>query len=267
MITVLPEGGLCNRMRVVASAQLLAEALGQPMRVLWYRTPDFNARFDAIFDMANLPFAVVEGDAMSRLQRGLFRIREQVARIGGALVLGPKETRPGHFNWEAALRTSPKQDVFVRTNSRLKKAAGMYNLFRPSGEAAEILERLGPQLRRSIGVHIRGTDNEKAKAESTLDRFITLMREAAEDSPDAIFFLATDEPQARDRLLSLFGEKVWEYPKRAYSRNDPTAITDAVVDLYALGWCQRLIGSYWSSFTDTAAELNDIDCTIARSLP
>ena len=38
----------------------------------------------------------------------------------------------------------------------------------------------------------------------------------------------------------------------------------AVVDLFVLSKTRRLIGSYWSSFTDTAAELGNLPLTIAR---
>ena len=45
----------------------------------------------------------------------------------------------------------------------------------------------------------------------------------------------------------------------ATHRDEPAAIADAVADLYALSGCSKIIGSYWSSFTDTAAELRGIE--------
>jgi len=265
MITVVPEGGLCNRLRVVASCWLLAQACGQPMRVLWYRAPDFNARFDALFDLQGLPFAIVEAEALSRPARALALARSHLVRWTGAVVLGNAETAPGVFSLAEAVPSLRAREVFIRTNSRLVARPGMYDLFRPVGLAAERLAALRPRLAGSVGVHVRRTDNARAAQVSTLDRFIDLMRDEQQAMPGVRFFVATDDPEVLATLRREFGDAAWEHPKRAYARDDPAAIIDAVVDLYALAACRRLIGSYWSSFTDTAAELHGIPCVVARA--
>jgi hypothetical protein len=270
MITVLPEGGLCNRLRVVASSLMLSQAVSQSLRVLWMQTPDFNARFDALFDTAGLPFELQEGRAMSVPARALLRSREGLARLRGVLVLGPAQTEPGAFDIAQAAARIGGRDVFIRTNSKLGGRTGMFAPFRPSGRALDELERLRPRLAASVGVHIRRTDNLRATAESTLDRFESLMlaeQKLAQQHalPDPLFFVATDEPAALGQLRRRFGDTVWEYPKRALARDNPVACVDAVVDLYALASTRKLIGSYWSSFTDTAADIRGIDCVIARA--
>lgn len=264
MITVVPEGGLCNRMRVVASSWLLARAAGQRMRVLWYRTPDFNARFDALFAADGLPFEIVELEALRRHDRLLWRLREPVRRLLGQTVIGPKQTAPGAFDTQALALQLRRPRVYIRTNTRLIFEPGMYALFRPVAALAERIAGLSPRLAQSVGVHVRRTDNTTASAVSTLERFIALMQ--AERAADAKrpFFVATDSPAVMASLREIFGDGIWEHPKRAYARNDPLALADAVVDLYALGQCRKLIGSYWSSFTDTAAELRGIECLIAK---
>ncbi len=262
MITVLPEGGLCNRLRVVASSWLLAQACGLPLRVLWFRTPDFNARFDALFDTQGLPFTVAEHSAMNLPGKAWMRLRPRLARAAGQCVLGEADTEPGRFvleDWVPRLRS---RRVFVHTNSRLAFRPGMFDVFRPAAAAAARLAPLQARLAASVGVHVRRTDNARAAAVSTLEGFIALMR--AEAAPQS-FFVATDEPEVLAQLRATFGERVWEHPKRAYARNDPRAIEDALVDLYALAACRKLIGSWWSSFTDTAAELRGIELTIAKA--
>jgi len=262
MITVLPEGGLCNRLRVVASSWLLAQRAGQPMTVLWNRAPDFNARFDALFETEGLPFTVREGATMTRPGRTLARSRELWSRLLGVHVLGERATAPGRFDLERELAELRGRDVFVHTNSRLIFAPGMFDVFRPAGEAAARLVPLRERLVQSVGVHVRRTDNTRAAAVSTLAHFAERMR--AVGDPGLSFFVATDEPQVLRELRAEFGSAVWEYPKRAYARSDPQAIVDALVDLTALAACRRLIGSYWSSFTDTAAEWRGIPLVIAK---
>ncbi len=58
---------------------------------------------------------------------------------------------------------------------------------------------------------------------------------------------------------------MFEYAKPSVARDDPAAMEDAVVDLYALSRCRKIIGSYWSSFTDTAAELGSIERVLAKA--
>jgi hypothetical protein len=265
MITVVPEGGLCNRLRVLASAAVLAQACGQRMRVLWYRTPDFNSRFDALFALADLPFDVLERDAMGKPAKVFARLHELSATLAGARRLGPRETDPGSFDFEAMTHELRRGNVFIRSNSRLVSRPGMFRPFVAVGDAAERIATLRVRLAGSVGVHVRRTDNGKAAATSTLERFIELMRDELTLQGDIEFFVATDEPEVMTTLRQEFGERVWEYRKRAYARSDPTALVDAVVDLYGLGSCRKLIGSHWSSFTDTAAALNGIECVIART--
>jgi hypothetical protein len=265
MILVMPEGGLCNRLRVVASSLMLAQATGQNMRVHWLQTPDFNARFDALFDTVGLPFELQEGRALSTPAKAWARSREWVARLQGALMLGHAQTEPGSFDITAQATRIGSRNVFIRTNSRLGRRPGMFDVFKPTGQARAEIAQLQPRLQDSVGVHIRRTDNLTAAAQSTLDRFEALMRAEQALRPDVQFFVATDEPAVLSQLQQSFGSCVWEYRKRAYARDDPTAIVDAVVDLYSLASTRRLIGSYWSSFTDTAADIRGIDCVIARS--
>lgn len=264
MITVMPEGGLCNRMRVIASAWLVAQAAGQPMQVFWYRTPDFNARFDTLFDTAGLPFRVTERRAMNRLVLALAHTRALWVRLAGTVVLGVHDTEPGRFDLAATLARLRGRDLLIRSNSRLAFHRDMFEIFKPVGEAARQVAAMRERLARSVGVHVRRTDNTKAREVSTLARFVALMRDEQSRAPDTEFFVATDEPAVLQGLRQDFGDRIWEHPKRAYARDDPAALADALVDLYGLAGCRKLIGSYWSSFTDTAAELRGIELTIAK---
>ena len=51
---------------------------------------------------------------------------------------------------------------------------------------------------------------------------------------------------------------------RNFIHNDPRGIQDAVIDLYSLANCRKLIGSYWSSFSEVAAQLRGIELVIAK---
>lgn len=49
MITLVPIGGLCNRMRAIASGVYVSKALGIPLEVVWKKNNDCYANFDDLF--------------------------------------------------------------------------------------------------------------------------------------------------------------------------------------------------------------------------
>ena len=57
-IIVQPTGGLCNRMRTIASAVQLAQKLNCKIKVLWVKDPTLNAPFNSLFD--GFPYPVIE---------------------------------------------------------------------------------------------------------------------------------------------------------------------------------------------------------------
>ena len=57
-IIVQPMGGLCNRMRTIASAVKLAKKLNCKMKVLWVKDKALNAPFKSLFEP--IPYPVIE---------------------------------------------------------------------------------------------------------------------------------------------------------------------------------------------------------------
>lgn len=267
MIYLTPEGGLCNRMRSMASLQLLAERSGQTLRVDWWRTDDMNCSFGELFQTAQLPFQVRELNAVGARGpwvKAAMRVGERLRALAGQGVLDTAASAK-LVDQEAALRQwAGRGHPRIRTNSKLIDAPGLYARFKPAPALQAVIDGYATRLRRSVAVHIRRSDNLKAADFSPTARFIELMHEARAADPEVLFFIATDSPETYAELQAIFGAAVYEHAKTTLERNDPRAIHDAVVDLYCLAGCQRLLGSYWSSFTDTAWEIHGIDHIIVR---
>lgn len=49
-ITLVPVGGLANRMRTMASALTLAQQTNSKLKVIWFPTWDLYAPFDSLFE-------------------------------------------------------------------------------------------------------------------------------------------------------------------------------------------------------------------------
>ena len=265
MITIVPEGGLCNRLRAVAAAKLLADRAECELLVHWYRTPDLNARFDHLFKTQTLSFRVSERPAMLGAIRSAVRLYERGLDRLGAGYIGNKGSIPDRFDSERVIDLARRRDVYIRSFAKFLSAPGMFDVFQPVAAIERRVDDLSPKLERAVGVHVRRTDNDKAIATSPLSAFFPHLDEAVTSNGDVQLFVATDAQTVTSELRGRYGDRVFEHPKASLRRDDPAAAVDAVVDLFALSRCQKLIGSYWSSFTDTAAELRGIERIIARA--
>ena len=81
--------------------------------------------------------------------------------------------------------------------------------------------------------------------------------------PDVKFFLATDDKDEETLLRKTFPGKIVSNENRTLRRDSLDGMYDALLDLFCLAACKKIIGSYCSSFTDTAASLGNIPKLIA----
>lgn len=73
--------------------------------------------------------------------------------------------------------------------------------------------------------------------------------------------LATDDPAIEYAIKERFPDRVVVRPK-VFARDKAAGVRDALVDLLLLSRCRRILGSHWSSFSETAAEIGGIDLEI-----
>ena len=115
----------------------------------------------------------------------------------------------------------------------------------------------------TVGVHIRRTDNVKSILNSPIQAFKDAIENEIKNNANVLFFLATDDEDLKSQLQS-------DYPNRFITqrtcvrRDTLQGINEAVVDLYCLASTHKLLGSYWSSFTDTAAEIGQMPVEIIK---
>jgi hypothetical protein len=117
---------------------------------------------------------------------------------------------------------------------------------------------------RVVGVHIRRGDNDASIQVSPLELFVERMRREVNDHPEARFFLATDDPDTERVVMSELPGRV-TIRSKDFSRNRASGVEDALVDLLVLSKCSLVLGSYWSSFSQTAAEMGGAELEIVRT--
>ncbi len=257
MIIIQPSGGLCNRMRVINSGWKLSQVRGDRLRVLWNCNPELNCPFDSLFQpIQEFPITSIRSVADPRklfYQKTArnYLTNEEIVAHRNADGLDPDYVRSlkGNlylFTWEWFY---PTED---------------YHLFMPVPALQSRIDEMTAQFGGScVGVHIRRTDNQPAIGKSSTDAFLSAMQTEIENDPEVRFYLATDDMEEEARIRSAFPGRILSNQKRCLKRDSAEGIQDALLDLYSLANTRRIIGSYFSSFTDIAADMHRIPKIIA----
>jgi hypothetical protein len=160
------------------------------------------------------------------------------------------------------VRSLGDRSVFLQTFSRFYYSSS-WTPFSPFVPKKSIRDTVnGYYVENMIGVHIRRTDNQRSIKNAPFEKFVQSMQTEVDIDRDVKFFLATDDPQVEIELKHRFPRRIVTHVKKSVDRNDPNAIRDAVVDLYCLSNCRKLLGTYWSSFSETASQIRGIDLTL-----
>ena len=257
MLIIQPSGGLCNRMRVINSAWELAKRRKEKLIVLWYLCPELNCSFESIFE----PVEEIQIINIQSLKdpRKLFYQLTAKQRFGNEDIVNNKTGGVLHDDFYQTL----KDRVYIFTWEHFYPSRD-YHFYVPTAALQERIDSFTSRFgQRCVGVHIRRTDNAVSMGKSTTEQFIALMQKELEAYPETIFFLATDDKKEEALLRETFPGKILSNQTRSLDRNSEDGIHDALLDLYCLASTQKLIGSYWSSFTDIAADMHGIEKVIA----
>ncbi|QQR87475.1 MAG: hypothetical protein IPJ76_04410 [Flavobacteriales bacterium] len=249
------------------SAMVLGKMLHRPVQVLWAPEPGLAARFHDLFEpVPGVRMSDHLGIAASALLRwGRHPMLRSAWRrlTGGAYY---------HFDMHEELVKDIGMDgaglahgpVRIANVSRFFGTAPRYAQFLPVARLRQRIEEVADRFTNTtIGVHIRRTDNVESIAVSTDERFVAHMLAAVEADPATTFYLASDSHASKRSMLDRFGDRVVT-DMRPTERGTLAGMEEAVVQLYALARTRKVLGSYWSSFSHTAAHIGGIDEVIVR---
>lgn len=245
MFVCLPCGGLCNRMRSMSSTLYLAEKLGNVKPIFfWLNNDELNAPFEILFSRFPGRVINVKGGILLKI------IPSLLLRCWWMKRIAIKSDVPEDLN---QLRG---YDILAYTASKFMENT-QFSMFHVSEKIRNLLH---PNVnKKTVGIHIRRTDNEKSIKYSPTELFVKAMEEEIASNPYVTFYLATDDTCEEEYLKQIFGSRIFVYKKRSLNRNEQIGIEDALVDLTNLSRCGKIYGSYWSSFSETAAQWGQID--------
>lgn len=270
MITFVPMGGLANRMRAMAAAVSLSQKSGQQTIIRWFKEKGINCRFGDLFcDVSLSDIRLKENIFFDRFlfdypRKTNFYLSKYFQKCWYSRSLYGENTRTTDFDYLSWAMSNKRSYIvsyspFVDINDDLWK-----KLFVP---VAELQKEIDAQSKlftsRTVGIHIRRSDNIESIRKSPIELFINMIEKELLICPDCLFFVCSDSEESKQLLKNKFGNHIILSAKRA-NRNDLLGMRGAVVDMFALSKCNKIIGSYYSSFSEVAALLGGVSLTIAK---
>ena len=258
MVIIQPSGGLCNRMRVINSSLELAKRKNTKLLVLWYCADELNAPFESLFEPVK-EFQVINFSSLKDLRKLWYQLTART-KINNADIENNKTD--GVLNQD--FFDSIKLPAYIFTWEHFYPADEYFKLFKPTAELQRRINEVTKHFTEDmVSVHIRRTDQVTSIAYSKTENFIDLMNREIAANPNVKFFLATDDKDEEALLRKTFPGRIVSNENRTLRRDSLDGMYDALLDLYCLSACKKIIGSYYSSFTDTAAALGNIPKLIA----
>ena len=250
-------------MRALDSAISLSEATHGDLYVLWYLHFQCNCRFDDLFAVPVIIKRLIHVDSGKIWERSLRVIHDRCLSFLYPVRLFPSDlkTYVSHRHDFDRL-IAGKRIVYINANNRFCDSRHPFSQFAPIEYLLKVIDSYTRGFDNVVGVHVRRTDNRASIQNSPTSRFIERMEREVDADGSTRFFVATDSPEEEEHLRRAFPARIISYQKRSLDRKDPRAIQDALVDLWCLSRCRKLIGSYSSSFTEVAWQVNGIEHSI-----
>ncbi len=274
-VTLSPIGGLANRMRAILSARTLCRRSNAELHIVWAVNSELHCTPQLLFDTSIWDF---EWHTASAIEH---RFIWETPRKGNLYIPAAVQ----HLLFDTALHDDrffipsvPKPSQTLDIAAATKKlyiASGLEFTPYDKNEAKEIF-RPAPNIEQSvseklnhmgsgrrIGVHIRRTDNKQSIANSPDQLFITLIDRELDICPDTSFYLATDSESVKRNLAARYGNALHFSPHQAV-RNTSAGIIEATAEMFTLSRMDKIIGSYYSSFSEMASQIGRIPLAVAK---
>lgn len=259
VLTLVPLGGMCNRINSIMSGiEWTKHNPGTELRILWWKSHDLYAKFNDLF----MPLDSVNVEEM----KSLIKDRPAVKRN---LYL-PRLFRS--FFYDVEITDSNDRTLFdntVENQARIYVAAcnsfcqyvirkSIGATFRPAPELQSRIKKYTEGWNGEVvGVHVRRTDHAQAIQHSPLDNYYEKIDKELEINPKARFYLASDSEDVKNQMRTKYGDKILTQ-SFTLERYSVQGMKDALVELYTLASCNKILGSDYSSYSLMAARMYDI---------
>lgn len=268
-LKLIPTGGLCNRMRAIASCIAIAQKKHALVTIYWNKYKGLNADFEKLFFKIN-----VANVQMTNKSQWLYNVNYTKDYIKRFLIykIVHKQIFYNYNIYEkkedltGKIPKSSNRPILLISGHPMCKdyAETLRNIFKPQSEIQnKINEIVSKFAKRTIGLHIRRTDNAASINNSPLESFMQIIDEEISKDVQTVFYLATDDNNIKKKLIQQYGKKIITFFQDT-NRDSLEGMKIAVIDLFCLSRTNKIIGSVSSSYSQIAADLGNIDIQYAK---
>lgn len=266
-VNIIPTGGLCNRLRAIATAVTVADKLNGNTIVHWNNDNGLRADFSDLFmPIEKNNVKIIEN------KKWLYKIESTKGYYMRKFILDVLFEQVV-FNFSIYRNN---EDIYTKLKPNYQKGIMLISCY-PMCKEYNLTELFVPQKHimnkidnitkvftsNTIGVHIRRTDNITSIKMSPTEAFVKIMDREIQKNKDVTFYLASDDKAVKQEMVDRYPQKIitcWDETER----NSIDGMIFAVVDLYCLSRTSKIIGSTYSSYSQVACELGNIDIEYAK---
>ena len=267
-INIIPTGGLCNRMRAMATGIAVAKSFNAQAQIYWNNCEGLKANFGALFQPIVAPNINIIENTNWLFNIGNtkdFYLRWLLLRIKfGQVIFNHSIYNADAPDIQKIVKPSVHGKIMLVSCHPMCKQYDLKSLFIPQTDIQDRISKISRQFTvHTIGVHIRRTDNIQSIKQSPMEIFDEAMNREVEANPQTLFYLASDNKNVKNQLSELFPNRIITMHDDT-DRNSLEGMKFAVIDLFCLSKTKKIIGSVYSSYSQIAGELGEIPIEYAK---
>lgn len=250
-LITIPQRGLCNQLRAIASAKRLCTLYNAQCTLVWQW-----GKFEELFELD--PATQILTELPQQLDNYIRYNTVNQSENGDRL------NQDFDFRNQSNVIIQSCHIFNDRSEARIKLKDLIDYLPRPSAAVLATVTDFSKKHfagKQVVGVHIRRTDNLRSIEKSPDQLFISKIQQLIQSG--YTIFLATDNQQTQAEYLHKFpgdiiiyekqGSLTYRWPKDQFNFEETR---EDLVDLLLLASCKYVVGSHWSSYSGTAMVLN-----------
>ncbi|MBL0300425.1 MAG: hypothetical protein IPQ23_01795 [Cytophagaceae bacterium] len=261
-IDLVPFGGLGNRMRVLNSAIFLGKETKLEISVCWFKKAELYADFHEIFETAGCSIDFKKG-LKNKIWQMFFKqiyifkyprfYKFLLSFFYDEIILDKDLIKISQIDLKESLKN--KKRVLIATCYEFFPFPD-FNNFKLNYHLIDKINYF--EVNKSyIGIHIRRTDHLEIKSESTLENYYEELDNQLKINPNVRFYLATDDFNTKRDFLEKYQGRV-KVQDVSLERTSEEGIFGAVIDIYNLSRCSKIICNPKSSFAVMASKIGSI---------
>lgn len=264
MVILEPCAGLGNRILAIATTCDLAKKYQHKVTMLWGTDGAVGAPFEAIFEVSE-DIKIIHMTNWGFHKEPILRAKSEIIRSYYKKKCDVFLDRDDIIQRKQAQKMdeiekiiSECKNIYIKSWCEIKAIddTSIFSVIKPSREVCELGMPIFNKIQhKTFGMHIRRTDHKEAIMRSPLELFFKKAAEILESDPENNIFLATDDMEVEGEMQNRFNGKVLCQNEKVMDRNSIAGIQSGFVDMLSLSKCQKIYGSYGSTFSQIASYL------------